>query len=67
MVYVFCNMVAETKKYAKKAVFNSEEIEKFVDLRPKEPVLYNCQSGDYMNKDATAVQQLCFCSIGERR
>ena len=27
MIYVFCNMVAETKKDTKKAVFNSEETE----------------------------------------
>ena len=47
-------MVAETKKDAKKAVFNSEEIEKLIDLWHKEPVLYNCQSGNYMNKDARA-------------
>ena len=54
MVYVFCNMAAETKKDAKKAVFNSEEIEKLIDLWHEEPVLYKCQSGDYMNKGATA-------------
>ena len=45
-------MAAETKKDAKKAVFNLEEIEKLIDLWLKEPVLYNCQSGDYMTKDA---------------
>ena len=55
MVYVFfSNMAAETKKDAKKAVFNSEETEKLTDLWQKEPVRYNCQSGDYMNKDARA-------------
>ena len=59
MAYVFCNMAAETKKYAKKAIFNSEEIEKFVDLGCKQPVLYNCQSSDYMNKDATATCSSC--------
>ena len=48
-------MAAETKKDAKKAVFNSEPIERLIDLRHKEPVLYNCESGDYMNKDARAV------------
>ena len=47
-------MAAETKKDAKKAVFNSEEREKLIDLWHKEPVLYNCQSGGYMNKDARA-------------
>ena len=44
----------ETKKDAKKAVFNSEEIEKLIDLWHKEPVLYNCQSGNYRNIDAKA-------------
>ena len=39
MVYVFCNMAAETKKDAKKAVFNSEETEKFIDFWHIEPVL----------------------------
>ena len=38
----------------KDGVFNSEEIEKLIDLGRKEPVPYNCQSGDYMNKDARA-------------
>ena len=55
MVYAFCNMAAETKKDAKRAIFNSEEIEKLIDLWHKKPVLYNCQSGDYMNKDARVV------------
>ena len=50
----FCKMATETKKDAKKAVFNSEEIEKLIDLWHKEPVLYNCQSGNYRNKDAKA-------------
>ena len=43
VVYVFCNMAAETKKDTKKAVFNSEEIEKLIDLWHKQLVLYNCQ------------------------
>ena len=47
-------MAAETKKDAKKAVFNSEETEKLTDPWHKEPVRYNCQSGAYMNKDARA-------------
>ena len=38
----------------KDGVFNSEEIEKLINLGRKEPVPYNCQSGDYMNKDARA-------------
>ena len=38
----FCNMAAETKKDTKKAVFNSEEIEKLIDLWHKQLVLYNC-------------------------
>ena len=50
----FCKLATETKKDAKKAVFNSEEIEKLIDLWHKEPVLYNCQSGNYRNKDARA-------------
>ena len=56
VAYVFGNMAAETKKFAKKAIFNSEEIEKLIYLWHKGPVLYNnyCQSGDYMNKDARA-------------
>ena len=54
VLYVFCNMAAEMKKDAKMAVFNSEEIEKLIDLWHKEPVLYNCQSGVYMNKVARA-------------
>ena len=47
-------MAAETKKDARKAVLIQEEIEKLIDLWLKEPVPYNCQSGDYMNKDARA-------------
>ena len=54
MAYVFCNMAAEMEKDAKKAIFNSEETEKFTDLWHKEPVLYNYQSSDYMNKDVRA-------------
>ena len=32
----------EGRKDSKKAAFNSEEIEKLIDLWHKEPVLYNC-------------------------
>ena len=56
MVYVFCNM-AETKD-AKKAVFNSEEIENLIGLWHKEPVLYNCKGGGYKNNDPRAAAQL---------
>ena len=41
MVHVFCNMAAETKKDAKKAVLYSEEIDKLIDLWHKEPAPYN--------------------------
>ena len=60
-------MAAETKD-TKKGIFNSEEIEKLIGLWHKEPVLYNCQSGDSMNKDARAAASWTyFCSVGERR
>ena len=54
MVYVFLQHGGGDEEGRKKAVFNSEEIEKLIDLWHKEPVLYNCQSGDCMNKDARA-------------
>ena len=56
MVYVFCNITRRRRRRRtqRRPSFNSEEIEKLIDLWHKEPVLYNCQSGDYMNKDARA-------------
>ena len=49
-------------------LIQTEEIEKLIDLWHKEPVLYYCQSGECMNKDAKAeaAGRIFVALVGER-